>query len=155
MERGLPLRWAKLLGRWMRRQRWYLGKEDRPPLVKFVQSWPILIKDRTVWWCILEASSMGLTRQYQLPMVLLKELGEAKLIATLTGTENGFVVDAWTWPPFAEWVMRRMADSEPATHLSSWHEGTLRTDLPAKPLLKEQSNTAITLGETCCLQMRR
>ena len=40
-------------------------------------------------------------------------------------------------------------------HLSSWHEGSLRTDLHARPILKEQSNTAVTLGETYVLKTIR
>lgn len=88
-------------------------------------------------------------------MVLLKDSGSGQVIATLTGNESGDIVDAWSWPPFAEWVLRLMAGDEQADHLTAWHEGTLRTDLTAKPLLKEQSNTAITMGEAYFLKVIR
>ncbi|MFT3880524.1 MAG: phosphotransferase [Gemmatales bacterium] len=155
LERGLPRRWANLMARWMSRQRWYLGKGERASVVRLVQSWPLEIAGRTVWWCILEASSMGLKRQYQVPIVMLKEQGTGQIIAMLTGAESGFVVDAWTWPPFAEWVLRVMAGNEQVDHLAAWHEGTLRTNLQANPLLKEQSNTAVMLGETYFLKAIR
>jgi len=155
LERGLPDRWAKLLSRWMSRQRWYLGKEDRAPILHLEQGWPIEIAGRTVWWCILKAFSQGVTRQYQLPMVVLKEAGLGQAIATLAGAEAGYVVDAWTWPPFAQWVLRVMAGDEQVDYLTAWKQAALRTDLAAKPLLKEQSNTAVTLGESYFLKAIR
>jgi trehalose synthase-fused probable maltokinase len=155
LERGLPQRWAKLLGCWMSRQRWYLGKEDRPPILHLEQSWPIEIAGRTVWWCIIKAYSQGMTRQYQLPMVLLKERDLGQIIASLGGAEDGFVVDAWSWPSFAQWILRLMAGEEHAEHLAAWHQAGLRTDVDAKPLLKDQSNTAVTLGETYFLKAMR
>ena len=37
---SLPSRWGTLLSRWMSRQRWYLGKEDKPPIVVVgVEAW--------------------------------------------------------------------------------------------------------------------
>lgn len=88
-------------------------------------------------------------------MVLLKERISGQVIATVAGAEDGVVVDAWTWPPFAEWVLRVMAGTEHTDHLTAWQKDTLRTDLPAKPLLKEQSNTTVTLGETYFLKAIR
>lgn len=152
---GLPERWAKLLAHWIYQQRWYLDKQDRPTTLKLVQSWSIVIEGKTVWWCILETTSMGVSRQYQVPMVLLKEKEAGKVIASLTGAESGYVIDAWTWPPFAEWVLRVMAGHEHVDHLTAWHRGTLRTDLQAKSVLMEQSNTAVTLGETYFLKAIR
>ncbi len=88
-------------------------------------------------------------------MVLLKELSAGQVIATLSGAEAGYIIDAWTWPPFVEWMLQLMARSETAPHLTSWHEGTLRTDLQATPILKEQSNTSVTLGDTYFLKAIR
>lgn len=155
LSNGLPRRWANVLGRWMGRQRWYLGKSDRPPTLQLVKTWRLDVAGQRVWWCILEGNDHVVTRQYQLPIVLLKEMGIGQVIATLHGAEQGYIVDAWTWPPFAEWLLRVMAGKESADHLASWHDGPLRTDLTATPILKEQSNSAVTLGETYFLKALR
>lgn len=124
-------------------------------MVRLEKAWPAKVAERTVWWCIVEANSQGVSRRYQLPMVLLKELETGQVIATLNGAEQGYVVDAWTWPPFAEWILQAMGGEEKPAHLASWHEGSLRTDLKATPILKEQSNTALSLEGTYFLKAIR
>lgn len=152
---GLPEKFAQLFRRWLRQQRWFLEKQEKLLEIRLYSAIPVTIENRHVWWLLLSCHSSAGQRMYQVPIVLLPESGNAVLIARLGGTEAGWLVDAWSWPPLANWALKVMAGKIEHEALVSWSSGTIDPGIDAQLLHREQSNTAIRFGDRYFLKALR
>jgi maltose alpha-D-glucosyltransferase/alpha-amylase len=151
---GMPDKFRTVLANWLAHQRWFITKEEHAPGIEIEHAWQVQVDQQTVWWLLLHLHDETQTRRfYQLPLVCLEELvPSAKVVAQFLGGQEGWLVDAWSWPPLARFVLERMAANrseltELAPGLVTWADESLDVNLPAIPVETDQSNTIIRFAE--------
>lgn len=154
---GLPKKLAQALRHWLPHQRWFLDKHAKHSSLEIVKAMPLPLEQSTVWWLLFQVKAAGACRQYQLPLVLLKEWSEntTEPIARLHGVDEGWIIDAWHWPPLASWALQLMAEQGTNPQISTWSSQPLSTTPQPRILKREQSNTAIVFGDKYFLKVLR
>ena len=132
----VPHKWQGPLWQWLMRQRWFLDKHATQSDILLHHARQIRIDGVTVWQILI-----GIEAQvYHLALAMVSNAVKDATILQLTGHEQGFVVDAWQWPPLAQWA---------------WEQ--LRTGVPCPAVIIEAgaSNSQIRYGEQALLKVQR
>lgn len=132
---GLPTKWQKLLTRWLQQQRWFLDKNNSTATLQLESAQHIDVKGKPVWWLLVK---MG-ERCYQIALVLLPNWA-SDAVLELTGHDEGVVIDAWRWPPFAQWA---------------WQQIRPATPVPEASIEAGASNSQVRFSEVAVLKVQR
>lgn len=154
---GLSPRWKHLLQRWLVKQRWYLEKDSSSTNIHLQDAILVEVHQHMVWWLILRSETTSGSRHYQIPLVFLhvKPEQDENIVTILLGHESGFVVDAWNWPPFAQWVLQQMNGTPQPARLLCWQLEQFDTTLPAEVMPGSHSNTGIRFADHYFMKVQR